>query len=99
MCFVDSVLFVCTTSLQRVYPAFQTMLRHLRHISFENFKKELEQSLKNGKGFALSVNECTSHTMNGFERGFTGKKFLIWLPKTSSENNVKMVSYNTLCYL
>ncbi|KAM0944076.1 putative P-loop containing nucleoside triphosphate hydrolase [Dioscorea sansibarensis] len=54
---------------QLVYPAFQAMLGHLRTKAFNTFKNDLEQSLQKGKGFALSVRECTQLSMLEFDQG------------------------------
>ncbi|KAH7666188.1 RHD3/Sey1 protein [Dioscorea alata] len=58
-------------ALQLVYPAFQAMLGHLRTKAFNTFKSDLEQSLQKGKGFALSVRECSQSSMLEFDQGCT----------------------------
>ncbi|XP_020274444.1 protein ROOT HAIR DEFECTIVE 3 homolog 2-like isoform X2 [Asparagus officinalis] len=57
-------------ALKLVHPAFQTMLGHLRSKALEQFKIDIEQSLQNGKEFAVSVRECTKSSMLEFDKGF-----------------------------
>lgn len=52
------------------------MLGYIRFKAFEKFKNEIEQSLKNGKGFAASVRDCTKSSMLEFDKGFAGTIFL-----------------------
>ncbi|KAM5587220.1 protein ROOT HAIR DEFECTIVE 3 [Rosa sericea] len=58
-----------TRALDFVFPAYTTMLGHLRSNALENFKVRLEQSLNNGEGFAPSVRACTEGCMLEFDRG------------------------------
>ncbi|KAF5736246.1 protein ROOT HAIR DEFECTIVE 3 2 [Tripterygium wilfordii] len=54
-----------------VYPAYTTLLGHLRSRGFENFKTRLEQLLNRGEGFAASVRSCRQSCMLEFDRGCT----------------------------
>ncbi|KAI4296630.1 hypothetical protein L6164_036575 [Bauhinia variegata] len=56
-------------ALDFVYPAYTTMMGHLRARALENFKTKLEQSLKNGEGFAASVHTWTQSCMLEFDQG------------------------------
>ncbi|KAK4254722.1 hypothetical protein QN277_010061 [Acacia crassicarpa] len=56
-------------ALDSVFPAYTTMLGHLRAKAFENFKTKLEQSLKNGEGFAASVRSGFQSSMLEFDQG------------------------------
>lgn len=56
-------------SLQLVYPAFITMVGHLRSKSLHNFKMRLEESLHKGEGFAVAVRTCTKSCMLDFDSG------------------------------
>ncbi|XP_004293731.1 PREDICTED: protein ROOT HAIR DEFECTIVE 3 homolog 2 [Fragaria vesca subsp. vesca] len=58
-----------TRALDFVFPAYNTMLGHLRSNALENFKVRLEQSLSNGEGFASSVRTCTERCVLEFDRG------------------------------
>lgn len=49
------------------------MLGHLRSKAFEDFKKRLEQSMKDGEGFAPTVRKCTETCMLEFDRGSAGE--------------------------
>lgn len=55
--------------LEFVYPSYVVMLGHLRSKAFEDFKKRLEQSMKDGEGFAPTVRKCTETCMLEFDRG------------------------------
>ncbi|KAL4301159.1 hypothetical protein AHAS_Ahas17G0273000 [Arachis hypogaea] len=52
-----------------VYPAYTTLLGHLRSKAVDDFKAKLEQSLNNGEGFASSVHMWTESIMLEFEKG------------------------------
>ncbi|KAI4299294.1 hypothetical protein L6164_032765 [Bauhinia variegata] len=56
-------------ALDLVYPAYTTMLGHLRTRALENFRTKMEQSLKNGEGFAASDHKCTQSSMLEFDQG------------------------------
>ncbi|XP_054777349.1 protein ROOT HAIR DEFECTIVE 3 homolog 2 isoform X2 [Prosopis cineraria] len=56
-------------ALDYVFPAYTTMLGHLRAKALENFKTKLEQSLKNGEGYAASVRFGIQSSMLEFDRG------------------------------
>ncbi|KAL6201627.1 hypothetical protein ACLB2K_025340 [Fragaria x ananassa] len=58
-----------TRALDFVFPAYNTMLGHLRSNALENFKVRLEQSLSNGEGFASSVRTSTERCVLEFDRG------------------------------
>ncbi|KAI8524674.1 hypothetical protein RHMOL_Rhmol13G0166300 [Rhododendron molle] len=55
-------------ALQLVHPAYVTMLGHLRSKALESFKTHLEQSLRTGDGFAVSVRNCNQACMLEFDR-------------------------------
>ncbi|KAG5516036.1 hypothetical protein RHGRI_036923 [Rhododendron griersonianum] len=55
-------------ALQLVHPAYVTMLGHLRSKALESFKTHLEQSLRRGDGFAVSVRNCNQACMLEFDR-------------------------------
>ncbi|KAF7842496.1 protein ROOT HAIR DEFECTIVE 3-like protein 2-like isoform X1 [Senna tora] len=52
-----------------VYPAYTTMLGHLRAKALESYKAKLEHSLKNGEGFAASVRMLIQSSMLEFDQG------------------------------
>ncbi|KAL0921620.1 hypothetical protein M5K25_008710 [Dendrobium thyrsiflorum] len=54
-----------------VKPAFQAMLGHLRSKALASFKIDLQDSLKKGVGFAVSVRNCSQSAMLEFDQGFT----------------------------
>eukprot|EP01018_Ginkgo_biloba_P028053 Gb_27309 [translate_table: standard] len=56
-------------SLDLIYPAYQTILGHLRSKAFNKFKIELEQAVKNGERFAAVVRRCTESCMAEFDQG------------------------------
>ncbi|KAJ0981662.1 hypothetical protein J5N97_009917 [Dioscorea zingiberensis] len=56
-------------ALHLFHPAFQAMLGHLRTKALNAFKNDLEQALQNGKGFAVSVRECSRLSMLEFDQG------------------------------
>ncbi|KAK7251958.1 hypothetical protein RIF29_35589 [Crotalaria pallida] len=56
-------------ALDIVYPAYTTMLGHLRSKALNTFKTKLEQSLNNGEGFAASVCMWTQSCMLEFDKG------------------------------
>ncbi|KAI0516348.1 hypothetical protein KFK09_009020 [Dendrobium nobile] len=58
-------------ALHLVKPAFQAMLGHLRSKALASFKIDLQQSLKKGVGFAVSVRNCSQSAMLEFDQGFT----------------------------
>ncbi|XP_027339093.1 protein ROOT HAIR DEFECTIVE 3 homolog 2 isoform X2 [Abrus precatorius] len=55
-------------ALDFVYPAYTTLLGHLRSKALEDFKTKLEQSLNNGEGFASSVRMLTQSIMLEFDK-------------------------------
>lgn len=55
-----------------MYPAYTTMLGHLRSKTLEDFKVRMEQSLNRGEGFASSVRTCTEGCMLEFDHGCAG---------------------------
>ncbi|KAF5177905.1 Root hair defective 3-like protein [Thalictrum thalictroides] len=59
-------------ALQHVQPAHQAMLGHLRSRALEHFKKGLEDSLKRGEKFAVSVRDCTQSCISEFDQGCAG---------------------------
>ncbi|KAI9122457.1 hypothetical protein K1719_006297 [Acacia pycnantha] len=63
--------FICFF-FKSVFPAYTTMLGHLHAKAFENFKTKLEQSLKNGEGFAASVRSGFQSSMLEFDQGSAG---------------------------
>ncbi|KAF1882210.1 hypothetical protein Lal_00038855 [Lupinus albus] len=52
-----------------VYPAYTIILGHLRSKALEDFKTKLEQSLKNGEGFASTVHMWTKSILLEFDKG------------------------------
>uniref|UniRef100_A0A1D1Y028 Protein ROOT HAIR DEFECTIVE 3 homolog n=1 Tax=Anthurium amnicola TaxID=1678845 RepID=A0A1D1Y028_9ARAE len=56
-------------ALHLVHPAYQTMLGHLRSRALENFKNELEQSMKRGQGYAVAIRECARSCLREFDQG------------------------------
>ncbi|RDY08984.1 Protein ROOT HAIR DEFECTIVE 3-like 2, partial [Mucuna pruriens] len=57
-------------ALDLVYPAYTTLLGHIRAKSLDDFKTKLEQSLNNGEGFASSVRTWTQSIMLEFDKGY-----------------------------
>ena len=55
-----------------MYPAYSTMIGHLRSKALDDFKTKLDQSLNNGEGFASSVRRWTQSIMLEFEKGSAG---------------------------
>lgn len=58
-----------SNALDTVYPAYSTMIGHLRSKALDDFKTKLDQSLNNGEGFASSVRTWTQSIMLEFEKG------------------------------
>ncbi|BFG28353.1 hypothetical protein CerSpe_146270 [Prunus speciosa] len=56
-------------ALDFVYPAYTTMMGHLRSKALEDFKVRLEQSLNRGGEFASSVRTSTQSSMLEFDKG------------------------------
>ncbi|PQQ13311.1 protein ROOT HAIR DEFECTIVE 3 homolog 2 [Prunus yedoensis var. nudiflora] len=56
-------------ALDFVYPAYTTMMGHLRSKALEDFKVRLEQSLNKGGEFASSVRTSTQSSMLEFDKG------------------------------
>ncbi|ONI11433.1 hypothetical protein PRUPE_4G106600 [Prunus persica] len=56
-------------ALDFVYPAYTTMLGHVRSKALKDFKVRLEQSLNKGRGFATYVCICTHSSMLEFDKG------------------------------
>lgn len=56
-------------ALNLVYPAYTTLLGHIRSKSLESFKIRLDQSIHKGVGFAASVRSCTESCMREFDKG------------------------------
>ncbi|XP_034212674.1 uncharacterized protein LOC117625177 [Prunus dulcis] len=56
-------------ALDFVYPAYTTMLGHVRSKALEAFKVRLEQSLNKGRGFATYARICTHSSMLEFDKG------------------------------
>ncbi|KAE9591573.1 putative P-loop containing nucleoside triphosphate hydrolase [Lupinus albus] len=56
-------------ALDFVYPAYTIILGHLRSKALEDFKTKLEQSLKNGEGFASTVHMWTKSILLEFDKG------------------------------
>ncbi|KAJ1420932.1 RHD3/Sey1 [Sesbania bispinosa] len=61
-----------SNALDFVYPAYTTMLGHLRSKALEDFKTKLDQSLNNGEGFASSVRMWTQSILLEFDKGSAG---------------------------
>ncbi|OIV96013.1 hypothetical protein TanjilG_27117 [Lupinus angustifolius] len=59
-------------ALDFVYPAYTTILGHLRSKALDDFKTKLEQSLSKGEGFASAVNVWTQSIMLEFDKGSSG---------------------------
>ncbi|XP_072986553.1 protein ROOT HAIR DEFECTIVE 3 homolog 2-like isoform X1 [Typha latifolia] len=57
-------------ALHLVRPAFQAMLGHLRSKALDKFKGDLVKSLESGKGFAVSVRDCTQSSMHEFDQAY-----------------------------
>ncbi|XP_025694996.1 protein ROOT HAIR DEFECTIVE 3 homolog 2 isoform X3 [Arachis hypogaea] len=55
-------------ALDFVFPAYTTMLGHLRSKALDSFKINLEQSLNSGKGFAAAVRMWTRSSMLEFDK-------------------------------
>ncbi|EYU45854.1 hypothetical protein ABFS82_04G096500 [Erythranthe guttata] len=53
--------------LQLVQPAYQFMLGHIRSGTFDRFKEAFQNSLKEGKGFAVAARDCTEYSMSQFD--------------------------------
>ena len=66
------VILLFWSTFQFVYPAYTTLLGHLRSKALEDFKAKLEQSLNNEEGFASSVRMWTESIMLEFDKGSTG---------------------------
>lgn len=71
-------------SIQFVYPAYTTMLGHLRFRALEGFKTRLEQLLAKGEGFAAAVRSCTEACMLEFDHGCSGNA------SVNVENNLEI---------
>ncbi|MED6208260.1 hypothetical protein PIB30_117609 [Stylosanthes scabra] len=56
-------------ALDLVFPAYTTMLGHLRSKALDSFKTKLDLSLNCGKGFAASVRMWTRSSMLEFDKG------------------------------
>ncbi|BFG28356.1 hypothetical protein CerSpe_146300 [Prunus speciosa] len=56
-------------ALDFVYPAYTTMLGHVRSKALEDFKVRLEESLNKREGFTSSVRTCTQSSMLEFDEG------------------------------
>jgi len=63
-----------TESLDLEYPAYQTMLGHLRSEALNRFRKELDEAVKNGEGFAFAVRHYTESCMAEFDHGCSDAK-------------------------
>ncbi|CAH9087364.1 unnamed protein product [Cuscuta europaea] len=55
--------------LQLTLPAYQSMLGLLRSETFEAFKKDFDDALNGGNGFALAAQSCTEALMAMFDKG------------------------------
>ncbi|KAF8092028.1 hypothetical protein N665_0427s0009 [Sinapis alba] len=62
-------LLLQSKALDFVYSAYATMLGHLRSNALEAFKIRLEQSLKQGKGFANAVRDSQQSCLLVFDKG------------------------------
>jgi hypothetical protein len=58
-----------SNALDIVYPAYTTMIGHLRSKALDDFKTKLDQSLNNGEGFASSVQTWTQSILLEFDKG------------------------------
>ncbi|KAE9594819.1 hypothetical protein Lal_00013300 [Lupinus albus] len=61
-----------STALDFVYPAYTTILGHLRSKALDDFKTKLEQSLSKGEGFASAVDVWSQSIMLEFDKGSSG---------------------------
>ncbi|CAL0301044.1 unnamed protein product [Lupinus luteus] len=61
-----------STALDFVYPAYTTILGHLRAKALDDFKTKLEQSLSKGEAFASAVDVWTQSIMLEFDKGSSG---------------------------
>ncbi|XP_045804709.1 protein ROOT HAIR DEFECTIVE 3 homolog 2 isoform X2 [Trifolium pratense] len=58
-----------SNALDIVYPAYTTMIGHLRSKALDDFKTKLDQALNNGEGFAASVQTWTHSILLEFDKG------------------------------
>ncbi|WOK91769.1 protein ROOT HAIR DEFECTIVE 3-like [Canna indica] len=55
-------------ALHLVHPTYQALLGHIRSKFLEKFKNDMEHSLKNRKGFAASVRDCSQSCIFEFDQ-------------------------------
>lgn len=55
-----------------VYPAYQSMLGHLRSKTLNDFKEAFAKALEIGEGFAVAAHTCTQSFKTKFENGCEG---------------------------
>ncbi|CAN6440659.1 unnamed protein product [Victoria cruziana] len=56
-------------ALHLVYPAYQSVLGHLRSKTLDNFKNVFDQALQQGEGFAVAAENCATCCMSEFDHG------------------------------
>ncbi|KAF3785806.1 ROOT HAIR DEFECTIVE 3 protein [Nymphaea thermarum] len=56
-------------ALHLVYPAYQSVLGHLRSRTLDNFKIVFDQALQQGEGFAVAAENCATRCMSEFDQG------------------------------
>ncbi|XP_010904950.1 protein ROOT HAIR DEFECTIVE 3 [Elaeis guineensis] len=55
--------------LEMVYPAYQSMLGHLRSKTLDDFKEAFAKALERGEGFAVAAHTCAQSFKSKFENG------------------------------
>lgn len=70
------IFFFLVSTFQLVYPAYTTLLGHIRSKALDDFKTKLEQSLNNGEGFASSVRTWTQSIMLQFDKASAGNNLI-----------------------
>ncbi|KAG6415812.1 hypothetical protein SASPL_123231 [Salvia splendens] len=53
--------------LQLIKPAYQSMLEHICSETLDRFKEALDNTLNEGKGFAVAARDCTDYFMTQFD--------------------------------
>ncbi|CAN6465056.1 unnamed protein product [Victoria cruziana] len=58
-------------ALHLLYPAYQSVLGHLRSKTLDHFKNVFDQALQQGEGFAVAAGNCAACCMSEFDHGCT----------------------------
>ena len=72
--------------MKLVHPAFQSLLGHIRSVTFDKFKEAFDNALESGEGFSVAALDCAQSYSAQFDKKCAGILALItWLFAVNSK--------------